>query len=324
VRWVGDFPCNTSGNRIAHLGENQEPTQIADGISATWLFSSKPPNGYDDYHHMMTRYIEIFENEAQAIDNSVTARKSLPWETEEEESVFRYLDTNTSQAGLTTVNAKRREERVGIIGVGGAGSYVLDLVAKSEVREIHLFDGDHLETHNAFRAPGAVSLEDLRTLPNKATYWAEKYNPLRRGIFAHDKHVTEENLNELDDLTFIFLCLDSGPAKKTIVASLEHMEKSFIDVGIGLEKSEGDSVFGNVRTTTSLPNMRAHFAKRVDYSDDGNNIYITNIQIADLNALNATLAVLRWKRIRGFYADYAEEANSVYMVEGNVITNEPS
>jgi tRNA A37 threonylcarbamoyladenosine dehydratase len=45
--------------------------------------------------------------------------------------------------------------------MGGTGSYILDLVAKTAVMEIHLFDGDDFNQHNAFRAPGAASLEDL-------------------------------------------------------------------------------------------------------------------------------------------------------------------
>lgn len=36
-----------------------------------------------------------------------------------------------------------------------------------------------------------------------------------------------------------------------------------------------------------------------DLPDD---VYKSNIQIAELNALNAALAVLRFKQIRGFYA----------------------
>ena len=38
----------------------------------------------------------------------------------------------------------------------------------------------------------------------------------------------------------------------------------------------------------------------VDTADD---IYKSNIQIAELNALNAALAVIRYKQLRGFYAD---------------------
>ena len=310
-----------NGQPLTKILHGTEQVQIAPDLRTVRTFSSKPAEGYRDYHHMMTSYIAILENPAKSLAN-VTAQKCLAFATEEDESIFCYLDTNSSRAGLTAVNTKLKEERLGIIGVGGAGSYLLDLVAKTEAREVHLFDGDHLETHNAFRAPGTMSLDELRAQPNKAIYWRDKYARMRRGIIAHDTHVTEANLDALANLTFVFLCLDSGAAKRVIVAKLEEMNKPFIDLGIGLEKSDRDTVFGQVRITTSLPGMRNHFAKRVDYSDEGNDVYRTNIQIADLNALNATLAVLKWKRFRGFYADFVPDASSVYMVEGNVISND--
>ena len=36
-------------------------------------------------------------------------------------------------------------------------------------------------------------------------------------------------------------------------------------------------------------------------SDDPDDLYRTNIQISELNALNACLAVIRYKQLRGFY-----------------------
>jgi tRNA A37 threonylcarbamoyladenosine dehydratase len=36
--------------------------------------------------------------------------------------------------------------------LSGTGSYILDLLAKVPIREIHLCDGDDFARHNAFRA----------------------------------------------------------------------------------------------------------------------------------------------------------------------------
>jgi hypothetical protein len=322
VAFTGDQPCDKEGRPIDRLGGGPTRAEIAPDLITVRTFSSKPEGGYLDYHAMLTTYIGIISNPAKAIDDTVTAQRYLPYETEPEESVFCYADTASSRAGLTSVNAKLDTERIGIVGVGGAGSYVLDYIAKTGVPEIHLFDGDHLETHNAFRAPGAVSLDDLHRMPNKAEYWRDRYAPLRRGIFAHEAHVTAQNVRDLADLTFVFLCLDSGGAKRLIVATLEEMDKPFLDVGIGLEKIDDSVICGQVRTTASLPRMRDHFGKRVDYSDDGNDVYRSNIQITELNALNAALAVVKWKKFRGFYADFERESGSVYMVECNSIANE--
>ena len=50
--------------------------------------------------------------------------------------------------------------------------------------------------------------------------------------------------------------------------------------------------------------------------------YDRNIQIADLNALNAMLAVIRWKKLFGFYADTGHEHSSAMIVERNKIIND--
>jgi len=39
-----------------------------------------------------------------------------------------------------------------------------------------------------------------------------------------------------------------------------------------------------------------------------------NIQVADLNCLNATLAVIRWKKMCGFYFDLKHERYSSYTI----------
>jgi hypothetical protein len=50
--------------------------------------------------------------------------------------------------------------------------------------------------------------------------------------------------------------------------------------------------------------------------------YETNIQVVELNALNAALAVIRWKRLYGFYMDTEAEHFSTYAIDGNHIVND--
>ena len=76
-------------------------------------------------------------------------------------------------------------KKIAIIGLGGTGSYVLDLVAKTPVKEIHLFDGDTFLQHNAFRSPGAPSGEELRAKLPKVTYLKNAYGKMHTGIVAH-------------------------------------------------------------------------------------------------------------------------------------------
>ncbi|MFX6803863.1 ThiF family adenylyltransferase, partial [Acinetobacter baumannii] len=84
--------------------------------------------------------------------------------------VFNYVETASDRVGIGVLTERLVNERVAIIGVGGTGGYILDFVAKTPVREIRLFDSDEFLTPNAFRAPGAPSLEELREAPKKVEY----------------------------------------------------------------------------------------------------------------------------------------------------------
>jgi len=50
------------------------------------------------------------------------------------------------------------------------------------VREIHIFDKDTFLSHNAFRAPGAAFIEELRVTAGKVEYLKAIYSKMRNGI----------------------------------------------------------------------------------------------------------------------------------------------
>lgn len=193
-------------------------------------------------------------------------------------------------------------------------------MAKTPVKEIRLFDGDRFSQHNAFRAPGAPSVEELRAKPQKVNYLAKLYSKMRNGIVPVDA----SNIAQLKGLDFVFLCLDKGAIKKLIVQAIEAYGVPFIDVGMGVLLGEG-KFSGIARVTTSTPQMREQVWKgRISFfdGDDAANEYSTNIQIAELNALNVALAVIRWKKLFGFYRDSSKEHYCGYSIASNEIVNE--
>jgi len=321
--FAGEYPCDENGRELDQI-RHGNGRQLADNLVVQYSFSSKPVGGvrYKDYHEKMTAYAAILLSRAQAIDPTVTAQTFPVFAVEEEESVFRYLDTATSRAGINLATQKLELAKVAIVGLGGTGSYVLDLVAKTPVKEVHLFDKDTFLSHNAFRSPGAVSVEELRTGPKKVTRLKELYSKLRRGIVDHDYNIGASNVAELRDMAFVFLCIDPSDEKKAIVEGLEAFGTPFLDVGMGLDLV-GDSLGGILRTTMSTKERREHFRARVSLSaGDRNPEYDSNIQIADLNALNAALAVIRWKKLFGFYLDLGNEYHTTYTIDTNAIIND--
>jgi hypothetical protein len=322
MMFAGEFPCDARGTELDAI-RNSGGKEIGGGFSVNWTFSSKPVGGrqYTDYHEKVSTYVAILESQAQAIEPGVSARTFPAIEASEEESVFKYLETASTRAGITECSQKLELRKLAIVGLGGTGSYVLDLVAKTWVQEIHLYDGDRFYSHNAFRAPGAASITDLNNRPNKAAYFAELYSRMRRGLVVHDQFVDATNLSELSGMDFVFLCLDPGDAKLAIVTSLEESGTPFIDVGMGVDLTDA-SLSGIVRVTTSLPGRRDHFRLRAPLTAIPAGDYPQNIQIADLNAINAALAVIKWKKLCGFYRDDRRELNSTFTVDANMLLSD--
>jgi hypothetical protein len=123
-------------------------------------------------------------------------------------------------------------------------------------------------------------------------------------------------------MSFVFLCLDDGPSKKLLVRKLDEYGISFVDVGMGVYVGE-NALGGMLRVTTSTPKQRKHVPTRIPFADgNGQNEYSQNIQIADLNALNAALAVIKWKKLFGFYLDFQNEHHSSYGIEIQLLTKE--
>lgn len=320
----GEVPCDQNGRPITGLGANPTNKRIGEGLTARLQFSSKPEGGYEDYHHKLTSYVRILLGPAQAIDPAVNATPFPAVADEDDDSPFVYVDTASSRAGIVELSRRFSGLKVAIVGLGGTGSYVLDLVAKTRVAQIHLFDGDGFLTHNAFRSPGAASLAALEEEPLKVEYHRATYANMHKGIVAHPEYLNDENLALLDGMDHVFLCLDIGPAKRPIVAYLEAAGTPFFDTGIGVDLID-DKLTGLVRTTTSTPTQRAHVHDqgRISFAQgDEDGVYDQNIQLAELNALNAAFAVIRWKKLCGVYHDLMGEHHALYTINANTNTNE--
>ncbi|MEX2170734.1 MAG: ThiF family adenylyltransferase [Pirellulales bacterium] len=320
VYFDGEFPCDSNGTPLNKIVHSSRDFDLGHGLKAKHDFSSKPEGGYPDYYEKMKTYATILSGHAAILRPEITPRVFREPE-DEDQSVFQYTETASDRVGIGMLTERLTGERLAIIGLGGSGSYVLDLVAKTPVQEIRLFDGDEFLQHNAFRAPGAPTLEELREAPKKVDYLTSIYSKMHRGIVAHAVHLTAENLRLLDGITFAFISMDGGEAKRLIIKKLEELGVAFIDIGMGLELVDG-SLGGILRITASTPEKRDHVKERVSFDGGGeDDVYSSNIQVADLNALNAVLAVIKWKKIRGFYRDLEQEHHCTYTTDGNMLLN---
>ncbi len=312
----GDHPCDDKGGPLTRIVAGRDNSVVKPGLSATLRLSSKPPGGlYGDLHDKVTHYVELIERWAQAIEPGVSARTFRRSSSDAHPSPFRFADSATPRAGIADLGHRLSGQRLAVIGAGGTGSYLVDLLIKTSVAEIHVYDGDVLLSHNAFRAPGAVSIETLRARPSKAQHWATQAAVMRRGVVAHDQYVTADDATELAAFDCVFLAVDDGPARSELVAALEASGATFIDVGMGVDRAgTAGQLLAAIRVSVSTPQARAHIPSGASADEYG-----SNIQVVELNALNAALAVIAWKRMNGFYLDAVLGTTSIYTTDDNTI-----
>lgn len=322
--FIGGEPRDKNGLPIDGLiNPGVDRWSASPDLVATCGFSLKPrEDGYSDYHEKVSYYAALVADHARALDPHVSELTAKPIETDEDDGVFVYADTFSSRAGITTRNERLALKKIVIVGLGGTGSYLLDLLAKTPVREIHLYDGDRFGTHNAFRAPGAAGLDDLRAGLMKVNYFAREYGRMHRGIRGHPVPVTSGNVSELIDADFAFLAMDANSDKRIIVEALTDAHVPFVDTGIGVS-NDPNGIGGQIRITTSTPGRSDHIERSglIAYTAGDDAEYDTNLQVAELNMIAATQAVTRYKKLYGFYADGEDERHTVYVIESNDIHN---
>ena len=206
-------------------------------------------------------------------------------------------------------------EKIAIVGVGGTGSYILDVVSKMPVDRIDLFDGDVFLEPNARRCPGPTGERDIGV--NKATLHARRYCETHCRVRGFDQCVDERNVAQLGDYDTVFLCIDGGPIKRSVLRVCKAANLLLIDVGMGLDFDNSASLEGLVSVTTGDDGEYAPIETCVALDaprlGEGH-------QAPELNALNAAFAVIKWKKIRKIYVDGGER-RSLYSLGRNAISN---
>lgn len=325
AHFIGAFPCTMDGAELVQIKNQSGRQQLTQNLAVDHYFSAKPATPYPNFYEKVTLYVEMISGPARALKPEVNARTFQPMAMSEEESVFRYMDTATTRAGIAVASQRFHGKRLAIVGLGGTGAYVLDQAAKTPVAEIHLYDGDTAYQHNAFRFPGAMSLEELSAAPKKVDYLHGVYSKMRRGVVPHAEMITADNVENLKVFDYVFLCVDKGSARRLVVDALRGTRTQVFDVGMGIHlKEESQQVFGVCRVTAIDEQHHAHAENCIPMGDpdDEHGIYRNNVQIADLNALNAALAIICWKKACGFYVDLGHTRHMTFTVATGVIAGD--
>lgn len=304
VFFAGSVPHNLDGLPVPNLGGG--PTQLLLSEASTDVvvqrsFSNKPraSGKFQDFLEKIDSYVAIISGPAMELHRATPYTFRAVKEVVSD-GVFKFHDTLTSRAEIAELSAKFKNDVIAVIGLGGTGAYVLDFIVKTPVREVRAFDLDVFHVHNAYRSPGRLEPAELGK--SKAEVYGSRYNNFRTGLSVTSKFIDASCSKDLDGVTFAFVCVDRGSSRAGIFDLLISKGIPFIDVGMGLNRKRGP-LNGQLRTTCYSVEHGQEVREKglAGLADNPDDMYQTNIQIGELNALNACLAVVKFKQLRGFY-----------------------
>ena len=261
--------------------------------------------GYKDYLEKIETYVDEVAGQADTKRPGVldAARSGADPEVASK-TRFKYLNTGTYRNGTRGIEKRIEDEVVAIVGVGGSGSYLVDVLMKTDIKELHMYD-DMLKQHNAFRIAGAARIEELRGKTPKVKWHQERYAPVREeGVNAHSRAIDEEAREEMAKFTTVFIAVDKLDSRRAIQRMCEAACVLHVAVGIGvdIEGENSDQLGGMVKVETQF-----QMGERVGESlsdgqkEEPEDDAYGNIQTAELNMLSAALAIVEWKAKRNVY-----------------------
>ncbi|MCW3053467.1 MAG: hypothetical protein JWN14_2637 [Chthonomonadales bacterium] len=306
IYFAGSVPHGLDGQPIPNLAGGLVQLALSEAchdVVVQRSFSNKPraTGKFDDFFEKIESYVGILSGPAIELHNA-SPYTFRTVEGAASDTPFKFRDTLTSRAEITDLSAKFKDDVIAVIGLGGTGAYVLDFLVKTPVREVRAFDLDFFYVHNAFRSPGRLDPTEFGK--PKAEVYQARYENFRTGLTVTPKFVDASCAGDLNGVTFAFVCVDKGSSRAGIFDLLLSKGIPFIDVGMGLKRKDG-SLNGMVRVTyySVEHGQRMREMGLAELADTPDDLYRTNIQIGELNALNACLAVIRFKQLRGFYVE---------------------
>ena len=264
------------------------------------------PEPDETAHDLLHRYAKHIVGAVSAAGYTEPAALAMP-------DPFHIPNTFEARAAIAPVQDRIRGQRIAIIGLGGTGAYLLDLIAKTPVADIHLLDADCVDWHTLKRAPGAPSGEEIELVRAgsllKVDYYHSKYAAFREGIHPHPVRVDSPSMfaKFVSDhaIDYVFVCIDQltdgeSARQDAVYLAVTEAGVPFIDSGVSITL-EDCAVRGAVTTS-------AYDAGSLEWQDaipnskvDGDAPGYRNVQLPEVNALAASLAVMEWRRRTGQY-----------------------
>jgi hypothetical protein len=297
--WRGSRPCDQQGREL-RLGGGADRVAIAPDLMTDFSFSFKlldeagEKRVYQSFDEKVRTYFDTITGPALSAFPDAPLFGGLAERAAAQGSPLRFPDMMSSRYHINDISSLLRGKKVAIIGLGGTGSYILDFVARTHLERIALFDDDKVHVHTIFRLPGFIQ-NAIGKLKVEAL--AQHYDQWHAGIEAFPERITADNVGRLKEFDFVFVSVDDGPARQLIVDWLSANGVPFVDCGMGLNRSTvGLSGFVRITGVDRQSFEENVGTARLPVENAKDDEYRKHAQITELNALNATMAVIRFKQ----------------------------
>jgi uncharacterized protein DUF6791/ThiF family protein len=312
VWFRGEIPHDTNGVPL-RISAVSNPREIAKDFNCLLSLSLKiDGRPYDTFEEKIATYVEVLTSPAREKYDAVP-QSAIQARAAEVQSPLRYPDTMSARDGVNDLARRLVGIKVGIVGLGGTGSYILDFLSKTHVQVIHIYDDDIVHVHTIFRMPGAVGARALGKKKVDVLY--DIYSDFHSAIEPHAFRIGAENIVLLAELDFVFIAVDDGPSRDLICRRLAEYRVPFVDIGMGLYRT-GSGLNGMIRVSGGDVSDAAKLigTEYLPAANPTDNEYRRQPQIGELNALNAALAIIRFKQRLGVFDREFESAANVFEI----------
>ena len=296
--WRGERPHDQTGREL-RLGGGPNRISVTPDLVADYSFSFKlheagQMRAYRSFEEKILTYIEAITGPARSVFPDASPLRGIEIKAAAQNSPLRFPDTLSARYNMNDLTGLLRGKKAAIVGLGGTGAYILDFIARTHLERIALFDDDKVHIHTIFRFPGFI----LRAIGElKVEALSRQYAQWHGGIDAFPDKITAANIEKLAGYDFVFVSVDDGLARRLIVDWLSTNGIPYIDCGMGLERAKsGLSGFVRVTGTDRRAFEENAGTAQLPVENGKDNEYRKQAQIAEFNALNATLAVIRFKQ----------------------------
>lgn len=164
---------------------------------------------------------------------------TLAWGKDVEDSSGEDRFDRQIRAFGATGQRRLRKVKVGIVGLGGTGSVVLQQLAHLGVSEFMLMDPDTVEVTNLNRLVGAVPSDVGLHKVEVAKRSVSAINPSANFFTTTESVLIDDVARSLADVDFVFCCTDSHGSRAVLNQVAYQYLIPMIDMGVVIVVSEG-------------------------------------------------------------------------------------